>query len=114
MDTDQDRQNVDPDLDPNRIALKEILENVNFEKKFSNPLEMHENYSACLELNNCVLISSNVICHHNIGLNARKPVFGDLRTTKAQTSLRSLISAFVIHLIESIISKLASSEISIF
>ena len=52
----------------------------------------------------------------HLGLDARKPVFGGLRTTKAQTSLRirSLFSAFVIHLIERIISKLATNEISIF
>ena len=32
----------------------------------------------------------NVQCHFilNLGLDARKPVFGDLRTTQAQTSLR--------------------------
>ena len=47
-------------------------------------------------------------------LDARKPVFGGMRTTKAQTSLRRLISAFVIRFLESIISKLATSKISIF
>ena len=36
-------------------------------------------------------------------LDARKPVFGG-----------SLISAFVIHLLESIISRLATNEISVF
>ena len=38
----------------------------------------------------------------------RKPVFGGLQTIKAQTSLlhrRRLISAFVIHLLKSIISE---------
>ena len=49
-----------------------------------------------------------------MGLDARKPVFVGLRTTKEQTSLRSLISAFVIHLLKSIISRLATSEISLF
>ena len=49
-----------------------------------------------------------------MGLDVRKPVFGGLRTTTAQTSLRRLISAFVIRLLESLISKLATSEISIF
>ena len=39
-----------------------------------------------------------------MGLDARKPVFG---------SLRNLISAFVIRFLESTISKLAKSEISI-
>ena len=47
-----------------------------------------------------------------MGLDARKPVLSGLRTAKAQTSLRSLISAFVIRLMESIISRLAASEIS--
>ena len=48
-----------------------------------------------------------------MGLDARKPVFEGLRTTKALISLahvRSMISAFVIHLLESIISKLATGE----
>ena len=43
-------------------------------------------------------------------LVATKPVFPGLQTTKAQSSL----NIFVIHLLESIISKLASSQISIF
>ena len=42
-------------------------------------------------------------------LEARKPVFGGLRTTKAQTRL---ISAFV-RLLETIISKLATSNFNI-
>ena len=49
-----------------------------------------------------------------MGLDVRKPVFGSLRTTQALTSLRSLISAFVIRFLESIICKLATGEISIF
>ena len=44
--------------------------------------------------------------------DARKPVFGGLQTTQAH--LHSLISAFVIRLLESSISKLATGEISIF
>ena len=56
---------------------------------------------------------------HHLGLAARKHDFGGLRTTKAQisTSLwhsRSLVSAFAIILLESFISRLATSEISIF
>ena len=46
-----------------------------------------------------------------MGLVARKSVFGGLRTAKA---LIRLISAFVICLLESIISRLATSEISSF
>ena len=59
-----------------------------------------------------------------IGLDTRKPVIGMLQITQAQTSLRiradqpahprSLISAFVIRFLERIISRLASSKISIF
>ena len=51
-----------------------------------------------------------------MGLDARKPVIGGLRTTQAQTSLRicSLISAFVIGFLKRIICKLATGEISIF
>ena len=51
-----------------------------------------------------------------MGLDARKPVFGGLRTTKAQNNLRihSLISAFVIHFLNNFICKLATGEIPIF
>ena len=49
---------------------------------------------------------------NKMGLDARKPVFGVFRTTQKQTSLR--ISAFVIHVLESVISKLATHEISVF
>ena len=61
-------------------------------------------------------VFSAIIFHidNYMGLNVRKPVFGGLQTTKAKTSLCRLISAFVIRLLESMISKLASSEISIF
>ena len=50
----------------------------------------------------------------SMGLNARKPVFRGLRTTKAQTSLPSLLSTVVIRLLKIIISRLATSKISIF
>ena len=52
-----------------------------------------------------------------MGLDVRKPVFeGFANNTVADqpAHLRSLISAFVIHFLESIISKLATGEISIF
>ena len=51
-----------------------------------------------------------------MGLDARKPVFGGLRTTGAYqpAHMHSLISAFVIRFLKSIISKLASSKISVF
>ena len=48
-----------------------------------------------------------------MGLDVRKPVFGDLRTTKGADQAahtRSLISAFVFRFLESIISRLATSE----
>ena len=47
---------------------------------------------------------------HKMGHNLRKPVFGGLRTTDP----RSLISGFVIRVLETIISRLASSAIPIF
>ena len=50
----------------------------------------------------------------HMGLHARKPVFGGLRTTQVQTSLRIGIRSFVIRLSRSTISRLASSNISIF
>ena len=45
-----------------------------------------------------------------LGRDARKPVFGGLRTTHP----RSLISAFVLRFLERTISKLATNEILIF
>ena len=54
---------------------------------------------------------------YNMGLDVRKSVLRGLRTTKGADhpgDLHSLISAFVIRLLESFISKLATSEISIF
>ena len=62
-------------------------------------------------------ISTKIMCtglYAYIGINVTKPASEGLRTTLAQTSLRSLISAFVIHLLESIISRFARSKISIF
>ena len=52
-----------------------------------------------------------------MGLDARKPVFGGfVNNTGADQPAhpRSLISAFVIRVLESTISKLATSEISFF
>ena len=51
-----------------------------------------------------------------MGLNARKPVFGVANNKGADQPAHpgSLISALVIRLLESIISKLATSEFSIF
>ena len=52
----------------------------------------------------------------DMDLRARKPDFGGLGNNKGADQpahLRSLISAFVILLLESIISKLATSEIFI-
>ena len=51
-----------------------------------------------------------------MGLHARKPVFGAFRTIKVQISLctHSLISDFVARLLESILSNLATSAISLF
>ena len=48
------------------------------------------------------------------GPRREKTCLQGLRTTKAQTSLCSLINAFVIHLLESFISRLNMREISIF
>ena len=48
------------------------------------------------------------------GSGREKTCLRCLGITKAQTSLRSLISAFVIHLLESIISVPAISEVLIF
>ena len=48
------------------------------------------------------------------GLRRKKTCLGGLQTTMAQTSLRSLISDFVIRILERTISKLAIGGISIF
>ena len=55
-----------------------------------------------------------------MGLNAIKPVFGggggvaNIKGTDQPAHLRSQISAFAVRLLESIIPRLATSEISIF
>ena len=52
-----------------------------------------------------------------MGLDAKKPVFGGFSNNKGADQPahpRSLISTFVIHFLESIISKLATCKISIF
>ena len=51
-----------------------------------------------------------------MGLEARKPVFEVCENTGADQPVhpRSLISAFVFHFMESIISKLATCEFSTF
>ena len=46
-----------------------------------------------------------------MGLDARKPIFGGLQTTKASAQADQRL---FIHVLESIISKLATSEIWIF
>ena len=54
---------------------------------------------------------------NQMGLDAKKPVLGGFANNKGADQPahpRSLISAFVICLLESIISRLATSEISIF
>ena len=51
--------------------------------------------------------------HHFMGLEARKPVFGGFGNNKGADrpgQMHNLISAFVIRLLESIISRLAKSE----
>ena len=52
-----------------------------------------------------------IFVQDHMGLDVRKPVMGGLLTTQAQTSLR--IRTFVLHFLECIISRLATSEISI-
>ena len=71
-------------------------------------------YSTTLGNFRCFKRSLTVTNGFYMGLIATKLVFGGLRTTKAQTSLHSLISALVIHLLESNISRLATTEISVF
>ena len=65
---------------------------------------------------NCIFLIFRLIdklsCCQYMGLDVRKPVFGGLRTAKAQTS--RLISAFVIRFLESIIYRLDTSQIKSF
>ena len=67
---------------------------------------------------NVAYIMTKLLCFYgrneiSMGLDARKTVFRDLRTTKAQTSLRSVQSdqRLVIRLLENIISRLTMTEI---
>ena len=58
---------------------------------------------------------ANLGTAHDMGIVARKPVFGGVANNKGidqPAHLRSLISAFVIRFLESFISRLATSEIS--
>ena len=57
------------------------------------------------------------ILEHNTGLDVRKLVFGGFANNKGadQTAhMHSLISAFVVHLTKSIMSRHSTSEISMF
>ena len=57
------------------------------------------------------------ITTHNLGLNMRKPVYSGYANNKGADQPghpHSLISAFVICFLESIVPKLATGEISIF
>ena len=54
------------------------------------------------------------VAQGHMSLDVRKPVLAGLPTTQTQTSLRSLLSAFVIRFSESIIHYLVTGEISIF
>ena len=71
---DQARHFVGPDLVPNYLTLKDIFENVNFAKKADN--KNHANLPAI----QCDQTDETHIYLH-MGLDARKPVFGDLQTT---------------------------------
>ena len=51
---------------------------------------------------------------YDLGLDARKPVFGGFVNNNQSVYTHSMISTFVIRLLESIISRLAKSGISIF
>ena len=68
------------------------------------------NISICMEKSIRMKRVNNVLTIE-LGLGARKPVFGGLGNTGADqpAHLRSLISPFVIRLLESIISRLAMS-----
>ena len=80
-----------------------------------------QNYPACKELSLSGMQHTEVFLHFGrayMGLNMRKPVFGGGggggREGTTQAHLGSLISAFFIYVLEGNISKLATSEISIF
>ena len=71
-----------------------------------------------LSTHNIVLVEKleKKIAHSYLDLDARKPVFvfANNKDTDQPAHPHSLISAFVILLLESIISKLATSKFSIF
>ena len=75
-----------------------------------NLTELQEEYD---KFNEDVSIFPSPSVGEYIGLDVRKPVFGlvNIKGSDQPALLRRLISAFVIHLLESTISKLASSEI---
>ena len=79
---------------------------------------------SCLQMpytvsTSCTMSHSTTTIQHfyyNLGLDARKPVFGAVNNKGADQLVHphSLINTFVIRLLEKIISKLATGEISIF
>ena len=62
-----------------------------------------------------LMILQHLYDYYNLSLDVRKLVFGDLRNKSADQNAhtRRLISAFVIRLLESGVSKFATGEISI-
>ena len=57
LDTDQDRQNVGPDLGPNWLTMKELFEKDNFEKMSADDNKSLKNYPACKEFRELVQVA---------------------------------------------------------
>ena len=99
------------------MFLKQFFEKVNFDKSPQTTICSNTAYvmyfsqfSEVMPL--LIKLDKQDFMKNYLGLNARKPVFGGCEQQYVHT--RSLISAFVICLLKSIISRLATSKISIF
>ena len=49
LDPDQDPHNIGPDLEPLIVVLKEVFENVDFEKSQQTTNKIIKNYTVCKE-----------------------------------------------------------------
>ena len=99
-----------------KMTIKMVISYSSFVKlheKKSGSHNMTMLYLICV-ITRCVV--KGLHCMYQMGLDARKPVFRALLTTKVHqpAHLRSLISTFVFRFFESIIYKLATSEFSTF
>ena len=115
LDPYQDHYSVSPDKGPNCLQRPKIF-NL---KKVSRPQQNHENYTACLDVEYIAKVYSDFEENNFmiIWTSSRENLSSGYANNKGADQPahpRSLVSTFAIRFLESTISKLATSEISIF